>query len=184
MVGKFKDVVISVSLDGIDDLHEYIRYPAKWSTVSENIQIFSRLRNVWLTTSITFQAYNCLRIVELFRYCDSMGYRMNVNTLNYPSYLAVSAMPRAVRQIAASRLKEYVATDCKQENKNAIQALANGLDAAGDHLDIDCLEQFMVFTNDLDQSRGQRFQDVNPELLGYIEDAGFPWNQETRFAKI
>ena len=182
IVGKFKLLVVAVSLDGIGDLYEYIRYPAKWGAVAENMRAFDKQRNVTLMTSITFQAYNALRIVELFRFCDQFGYRINVSTLTYPLFLAATTLPPTARQAAANRLKEYAEADCKQENKANILALAGELEGAGDRLDVESLKQFMQFTNDLDQSRDQRFSDVNAELLGHIEGSGIPWTQETRFA--
>jgi hypothetical protein len=45
------------------------------------------------------------------------------------------------------------------------------------------LNQFILFTNDLDQGRNQRFREVHAELLSYIEQAGIPWHDETRFAR-
>ena len=37
----------------------------------------------------------------------------------------------------------------------------------------------MLFTNDLDITRRQSFQDTHRELLQLIIDAGFPWTDET-----
>jgi hypothetical protein len=44
------------------------------------------------------------------------------------------------------------------------------------------LDEFMLFTNDLDASRGQNFASVNSELLGFIEASGVCWNDKTKFA--
>ena len=44
------------------------------------------------------------------------------------------------------------------------------------------MRSFMLFTNDLDITRGQSFQDTHRELLQLIIDAGFPWSDETLHA--
>jgi pyruvate-formate lyase-activating enzyme len=203
---------MAVSIDGIGQVNEYIRYPAKWSIVEENLRKYAgftspgtvdvnehlrqpatsktlgeglqpdRCSNLVLFTSITFQIYNALNIVELFRFCDHLNYRIEVYALDYPSYLAADVMPPNARRVAAQRIREYIASDCKPENRSHIVALAARLEMHGDTLDMDNLQEFMVFTNDLDRSRGQSFRDACPELLSYIEEAGIPWSHETRFA--
>jgi len=182
VTARFKHVVIAVSMDGIGHHYEYIRYPAKWSTVEENLRRFASLDNVLLIISIAFQAYNALQIVELFRYCDRLGYRIQVNALRYPLHLAATVIPPKARQVAARRISDYVETDCKRENRANISALARGLEAVGNQIDMENLHKFMLFTNDLDQSRNQHFSEVHAELLGYIEEAGISWSDETRFA--
>jgi hypothetical protein len=41
------------------------------------------------------------------------------------------------------------------------------------------MRAFMLFTNDLDATRGQSFRDTHRELLQLITDAGFTWTNET-----
>jgi hypothetical protein len=41
----------------------------------------------------------------------------------------------------------------------------------------------MLFTNDLDVSRGQRLADANGELIELIARAGYPWIHETVHAE-
>jgi hypothetical protein len=183
IISRFDDVKIAVSLDGIGSHFEYIRYPAEWKTVERNLQKFSNLCNVLLATSITFQAYNALQIVELFRFCDRFGYHINVNALDSPSFLAASVIPPKARKVAVDRIREYVASECKEESRATISTLATDLEAVGDEINMENLNKFMLFTNDLDQSRNQRFREVHTELLSYIEQAGIPWRDETRFAR-
>ena len=44
------------------------------------------------------------------------------------------------------------------------------------------IEEFMLFTNDLDVSRHQDFSITCPELKSMIEDSGFKWSQQRRFS--
>ena len=182
-LARFDRAMIAVSLDGVGNLYEYIRYPAKWSAVEENLKRFSKLSNVVLMTSITFQAYNALQIVDLFRFCNRYGYEINQNALSYPAYLAAAIIPPKARKMAIERIRGYVESDCKQKNRASIGALATALEALGDQIDVENLKKFMLFTNDLDQSRVQKFRDVHAELLGYIEEAGIEWSSESRFAR-
>jgi hypothetical protein len=46
------------------------------------------------------------------------------------------------------------------------------------------MRSFMLFTNDLDITRGQSFHDTHRELLQLIVDTGFTWTNETLHADI
>jgi len=180
-LSKLKHVNLAVSLDGIDKKYEYIRYPANWESIKRNLENISRHKNILLLTSITFQIYNALDIVELFRFCDKYDYRINFSILHYPSYLAASVMPPKARQVAAQRILDYVESDCKKNNQSNISTLASVLEDVDDGVDRENLQKFMLFTNDLDRSRKQSFREVHGELLGFIEDAGIHWQNDTRF---
>ena len=45
------------------------------------------------------------------------------------------------------------------------------------------MRAFMLFTNDLDITRGQSFRETHGELLELITDAGFMWTNETLHAR-
>jgi GT2 family glycosyltransferase len=46
------------------------------------------------------------------------------------------------------------------------------------------MRKFMLFTNDLDLSRGQSFRDSHRELFDHITESGFSWSEETLFARV
>ena len=46
----------------------------------------------------------------------------------------------------------------------------------------DLRRSFMLFTNDMDRSRGQSFAQVQPELYEHIAATGFRWTAETLHA--
>ena len=182
-LARFKRVAIAVSLDGVGSQYEYIRYPAKWNAVEENLRGFSKLKNTSITVSITIQAYNVLNLVEIFRHCDRFGYRININILNYPAFLSISVIPPTARRVAAERIREYVKSDCRYRHRKNIGALATALESAGDEMNMKKFHEFMLFTNDLDQSRNQSFREIYPELFGYFEGDGFMWSNSGRFTR-
>lgn len=177
----FNRVAISVSLDGIGSQYEYIRYPAKWNTVEESLKTFSKLKNTSITVSITIQAYNILNLVEIFRYCDRFDYRININILDYPTFLSISVIPPTARREAAERIRKYVKADCRYRHRKNISALATALESAGDEMNMEKFHEFMLFTNDLDKSRKQNFREIYPELFDIIEGDGHRWNDSSRY---
>ena len=85
------------------------------------------------------------------------------------------------RRLAADRLLAYAAR-CRPEQREEIRGLASGLLAAGDSFDTALLREFMLFTNDLDVTRGQSFRSTHGELLELITQTGFRWTDETLHA--
>lgn len=41
---KFKSVKLNISMDGIEETAEYVRYPSKWSVVDRNIKLFKDIQ--------------------------------------------------------------------------------------------------------------------------------------------
>ena len=146
-----------------------------------NIQILKQQSRTHLTAIATLQAYNALNIVELFRYLDSIGVDFYAYPVSHPAYLSPIVLPPAARRSAAERLRSYAAADCLPKNRELILGLAKSLDKvdAPEPFDEQLMRSFMLFTNDLDITRGQSFQDTHQELLQLIIDAGFPWTDET-----
>jgi MoaA/NifB/PqqE/SkfB family radical SAM enzyme len=177
----FKNVGIAISIDGFGPYYEYIRYPGKWSTIVENINSFRKLPRISLGAAVTLQLYNALNIVELFRYLDSIDLGFYAYPIAFPKHLSVAALPPRARAIAAERLRQYAMTDCKQENRDMILGLAQGTQSTSTACDMSLLRNLMLFTNDLDLSRGQSFANTHAELLQLIRETGFEWTEEVRF---
>jgi len=175
----FKRMSVQVSMDGFGDVYEYIRYPAKWLNVKDKLLRISKKENIFTQVSITYQAYNALDLVELLHFVDQHDLHFVINSLNAPDYLSVAVLPPKARQVAAQRLREYVEKDCRVHYKRRIKSFIFQLEAMGNEWDIGLVRKFMLFTNDMDNSRNQSFLRTHKELLRYIEETGFIWSKET-----
>ena len=180
---KLKRLVLGVSLDGMHQLLEYIRFPAKWDLLTKNIERFQTVKGLFFYISITVMAYNVLDIVDLLRFCDKRMFRMCIFVLDYPDYLSIEILPPHARRVAASRLRDYAAKECRAQYKDAVMSIVYRLESQGDHIDKQKLRNFMLFTNDLDKTRDQNIKDVCGELVRYMDDAGFEWTKETKYAQ-
>jgi glutamate-1-semialdehyde 2,1-aminomutase len=183
LTGEFKGLELGLSLDGVGLLNDYIRYPSKWSALVENLEVFRKLPRVSLWGGVVLQAYNALSIVELLRFLDAQGLPFYVLPLVVPQYLGVSVLPLQARRLGAERLRAYAAADCRPHNREHVLGLAAWLEPPQGQVDEELLHRFMLFTNDLDTSRGQSFRKSCPELFELIEEAGFPWTDETLHAR-
>ncbi len=180
---KFERMKFCLSLDGVGDTYEYIRFPARWDNVQRNIaRLRSNPRFEFVATPV-LQAYNIMTITDLFRFCHAhnLDYVLS-NLLRSPVHLQLEVMPRRVRQEAARRLFEYLEKDADPDFRDPPLALANYLHTLDTPPDFERLRQFMLFTNDLDATRDQSFRTTFPDVIELLRQDGFDWTDELRFA--
>jgi MoaA/NifB/PqqE/SkfB family radical SAM enzyme len=176
---EFRQLNLWFSVDGYGKWYEYIRYPARWSTLIETIETLRALPNASCAVSIAAQAYNVLHLVELFRYLDSIAMPFGAASIGHPRYLRSVVLPPAARRRAAERLRSYAEESAVATHRDIARTLASELEQAGDVFDPDLMHEFMCFTNALDQSRGQNLLALDPELPQLLAHPGFAWNSAT-----
>jgi glutamate-1-semialdehyde 2,1-aminomutase len=177
-IKRFKSSFLSISLDGIGAVQEYIRYPLKWDKVQKNIGIL-RDYGFRLKAVPVLQAYNMLYLADIHYFVAQMDIDISYsNILQYPTWLRMSAMPADVHRAGAQKLKEIF-----DENRfegpgwvrDQVNALIGNFESFGGPHNPADLRTFNLFTNDLDVTRGQRFRDSLPELYELIEQSGYEW---------
>ncbi|MBK24132.1 MAG: hypothetical protein CME70_09045 [Halobacteriovorax sp.] len=112
---KFKGVVLFLSIDGIDDVYEYIRYPAKWTKIEKNLEYlednFEDLNITAANIQMTVQAYNIANIPELTKYLQKFEKISKVpliNLLETPNELSFKSLPIDYRKEVAKKLKIFL----------------------------------------------------------------------------
>jgi hypothetical protein len=180
---NFKRTYIGLSIDAYGSLYEYIRYPANWHVISKNIsRLISLPTDKFTVTAVPIlHAYNVLNIVDLLRYLDKKGMGYGIEVASEPWFITLGVLPSRVRLLAAGRLRAYADSDCPIVRRSHILSVADAIESVQDNCSRESLQAFMLFTNDLDATRGQDFRQVQPELLGMIEKEGFHWSGERCF---
>ena len=180
---KFRRAELLLSLDAIGSDYEYIRFPARWSTVEANVRKLKLEHGLVCKVPPVVQAYNILGLVDLCRYCDAMDMEITMNILHLPDRLAIHHLSPSVRARAAQRLFEYHDEDCHPYTKPQVLSLARYLSELTTPLNREIMREFMLFTNDLDVSRGQSFRESHREFVELLARDGFEWTDETRFTE-
>jgi MoaA/NifB/PqqE/SkfB family radical SAM enzyme len=182
LAAQFHSVDLTISVDGYAAQYEYIRYPGRWSKLAHHLELFKKIPNVRVRVTTTIQVNNVLGLTRLFRYLDIAEIGFNGYLLYWPQYLSVSTLPSSIRHLAAARLTEYAENDCRPENRALVLSFAAQIEAIDAAVEPALVRDFMLFTNDLDTSRGQSIHRVDPELVELLEQAGFPWLHGTLHA--
>jgi len=175
LLAHFSSVELGISVDGLGALQEYIRFPSKWDALKRNISSFQKDK-VPISIRPTAQAYNAFGLLDVERWCDTNGIRCVLdNILLAPEYLSLDMLPYVVILKALHDWEQYLQTECRKDNRwhvrNVVSALRRPR-AAPDKLAV-LQDQFIRFTNDLDESRGQSFAAACPELYDQLTAAGF-----------
>src|SRR6056300_576423 len=87
---KFKRIVVNVSIDGIDDVYEYIRGNGTFKEVEDNVKIFKSFDNVdYVVGAMTVQANNILQLPKCIDYfLNEMGIVFYSHRVTYPRVLS------------------------------------------------------------------------------------------------
>jgi len=185
-LGSFKEVHFGLSIDAYGPYNEYIRYPSKWKVINKNISRLVELSGdkFALHAVPLLQVYNALNIVDLLTFFDHSRVPYRISVLSYPWFLSIGALPARARQIAASRLRAYSKTELCHANREHVLSIADQIESVPDNCRPELLQALMLFTNDLDATRGQDFGELHNELLSIIREDGFHWTQERRFREL
>jgi MoaA/NifB/PqqE/SkfB family radical SAM enzyme len=193
LAASFRNVTLTFSLDGFGPISEYIRYPSVWLDILQNINKIKTLKNAYLLVNTTVQVYNMLHLVDMIKFCDEMKLEFRYHFLQGPAHLSPLVMPASVREEAAARIRRFAQRNdtagsghsSHLKDRNAwLMQLSDAFLAPQPNWDDKKLKEFMAFTNDLDDTRGQSFKDALPELHDMIVAAGFPWDEARRYSKV
>jgi MoaA/NifB/PqqE/SkfB family radical SAM enzyme len=105
---KFSLVRVMFSIDAVGPLFEYIRFPAKWNEVCENIKKFRALPNVKPLVNCTVQNLNISALVDLVKWCQETNIFLTLDMLTFPGYMHFTNLPVAQKEIAINNLEEFL----------------------------------------------------------------------------
>lgn len=178
-ISQFDRVDINGSLDGFGKMNDYIRYPAKWSSVSKVFEQYATLSNVNLGATPVVQVYNIFNLVDNIRYIESVKHKYERDVfmdflLNlHPTILDVRILPRDLRLQAREELGNYYETLDKNSlhglTKSGIETVLNMLNDERDG-DVEKIKMFLRYTKALDKHRGQKFEEYCPRIYERLKE--------------
>jgi MoaA/NifB/PqqE/SkfB family radical SAM enzyme len=158
----FKNVDIQLSIDGIGNKYEYIRYPAKWNEVVKNTNRYLEKYkdNIQISVSHTVSAYNIYYLDEFFTWCQGVGLPEPwAGRVHNPAHMRPTVWPAAARNIIADHLK----SSSHENVRNWAQLLQTQDDS-------NKFAEFKTYLLQHDQYRGLNFAETFYELLEFIND--------------
>ena len=160
----FKEIDLQLSIDGIEQRYEYIRYPAVWVDTVTNteryIQKEKELANIRLSVSHTVSAYNIFYLDEFFAWCNNIGLpRPWLGSVHNPAHFRPTVWPDHVRNLIQQHL------NCSKYDD--VHVWAQAVVNADDY---EYFDQFCKRLREHDQYRGLVFENTFPEMATFIND--------------
>ena len=171
----FKEIRIGVSVDGVGEVNDYIRYPSKWSQIEKNLHKIDNAEGnftVWL--AVTVQTYNVLHFPDIMMWVYQQDFKRIRNLItphpvHNPAFLNIKAFPESIKQeieICYEKKKEEIRTICN--DVSVINKFDSALDSYIKYMNQEDLsehfEKFIQYTTDLDLLRFQSLEKSVPDL--------------------
>jgi organic radical activating enzyme len=157
ILSKFKSVKIGLSIDSdqVQEL-EYIRYPVDARTVFDNLekfkQISNKYQNIVMYICLTVTPLNVFNVEKIKFNLEKYKLAVGLNIVTSPGEYDIRHIPLPVRKIIANQNPSIA---------NFIMQTMPGCDILW--------PKFWKHTKDLDQLRGQSFEDTFPEFYKLIK---------------
>jgi len=153
ILNKFVDVNLAVSIDGIGKRFEYLRHPAQWDLVLDNLKLMGdKLKAITCTVS----AYNVWYIDEVADLAKQFNVEFMAHILFEPNNLSIMSLPRDVRITTANKLSS--------SNNQQILKIVDYLQSPQEY-------DYSKFVDEVtirDQVRNESFKDIFPEFYQII----------------
>jgi len=123
---QFKEVHIGMSIDGIYEHFEHIRFPGKWKTVERNLNKMDkdpRLANTTTSFTMTLSIMNVIHVLDLIWWLKEQKYaRINTNVvvhnLYWPKFYNIQNLPNEVKVIVENLYKTFIDDMYKRWSKD------------------------------------------------------------------
>lgn len=113
LMNQCKNLVIDVSIDGIDEVGEWYRWPTKFSTVHN---VMSQIEEWWgddprvtLNTKTLINIFNIWRLDEIIKFIETKHNRwtMYFNWISHPTWQQISNLPLSAKEKLIVKLNHW-----------------------------------------------------------------------------
>lgn len=185
---NFRKVEIHVSLEGVGELNEYVRYPAKWSQILANLETLNSLRS---EISMHIEVHTCLQAISWLRLGDLLHWVAKTSIelgaifpripypiwIDQPNDMTLLVLPPKLRELGAKRIlaeldwieplfEDRRNPDFEFGSAKSFRASISRLLAAP-YSEND-FRQFVERTRAVDRYRQQDIASVVPEIAEYF----------------
>ena len=175
----FRSVAVNISIDGINDVYNYIRSNGNFSTIEENVKEIQKIPNVSrIVGAFTAQAGNILQAAECIDYfINKMGIIFYSHRVSYPNCLSAQVLPNELKLLAISRLENVrnrlvdfpKIKENKLLEKITLQQIQDNINYLNSKDQNHLWSDFVNFNRNLDRTRLQGpLELVIPEFRSYV----------------
>jgi len=119
VLDKQIDVNVTLSLDGVGDVHDYVRWPVKWKnytqTVDSYINLQKKYQNLTLDFWTTLSSLNLNNLIHIISYAKNKGIPHGYALLEKPHCLSIKKTNWLTKQYQGN--ESYVATEDNNDDE-------------------------------------------------------------------
>ena len=169
---KFQTVEFFSSIDGYAEVGDYVRYPAKWSQVLENIRLIDSLKgNIWLRLLYTVHALNVHHLPDFLRWVKAQSFKkergmgdmqdfVHPGIVHGPNYLNIKTLPPRYKRKVTEAWNE-LGREFADEGFDKYEAIMSFMNSKDESHRMPLLKDYICA---LDRSRGTSIREIAPAL--------------------
>lgn len=117
---KFKLVRIMFSIDAIDELYEYMRYPGVWKETNLNVDRIITGSNIKPLVNTVVQNLNIGSLGSIIKWCQEKNLYLQLDQLIEPKWLSITNLPRHLKLKAIEHLETILTWELTEHLSNQI----------------------------------------------------------------
>jgi sulfatase maturation enzyme AslB (radical SAM superfamily) len=164
LLGKFNKLNIVCSIDGFDQINKYIRWPADWNTVIENVHGLQKI-TPHVAFNVTVGIWNISNLSKLVFFLEKEfpGAVILLNQIMFPPSQMITTFPDKKLAVADLELLKNSQSYKKDASfRSKVKFCINSV--ASTPVDRVALKKFFEYNDSLDQLRSVKLGDYIPEL--------------------
>lgn len=181
---QFRRVKVNVSLDGVNEVNDYIRFPSRFAQVVANLRRLDQMPSpVHISISTTVSVLNVFYLTDLLRWkleqgfsrvnCEAHEPLLNIHLLHQPDYLSVQILSASAKSAVQKRFADFQKWLAKWSRSAELSAAAERLLTSVTRYmqaaDLSARQtHFLEITAKLDKLRGQDARLALPELFSTL----------------
>ena len=155
---KFKEVWLSVSVEGFNKTHEYLRFGHSWSKLCDNLEKIKGVdhNNLKLKINHVVQAPSYHSIIDMVNFFDEQQLEIHPILLTKPKHFHISAITKKTKQQFLDATENYSGF-----NKNFISFVRSSTKKYLKQ-DTALTKEMINHLSDFDKVRGNHYQNIIP----------------------
>lgn len=105
---EFAEISLTVSIDGVGELNNYIRAGSDYKTVEANLElVHSKLINYELFSYTAISLYNVFDLIDIVKYSTRKGFLFISGAVTGPVFVCATMLPREIKNSLTEKFLQF-----------------------------------------------------------------------------
>jgi MoaA/NifB/PqqE/SkfB family radical SAM enzyme len=118
LANLFKKITINISIEGYQEVNDYIRYPSKWNVIQENVKKLKTIKN---NKIIFVSTINALNIGKLYEIIENVKEDYTMSSIVTNNFYSINSIPDDIKNMYLnlyySKINKYNSLGKEQAKK-------------------------------------------------------------------